>query len=102
MKTKRENEKGEESKKGFILLAHTKINAPSKYTSSFPFSLPKVSTYSPSLLKNFRNDFQIPLKGFHLLRGFSSQKLSFPNIIFKLGMYIEHHLMHSQHLRNIS
>jgi len=71
MKTKRENEKGEESKKGFILLVHTKINVPSRYTSSFPFSLPKVSTYSPSLLKNFRNDFQTRPKGFHLLRGFS-------------------------------
>ena len=61
-------------KKGFILLAHTKINMPSRYTSSFPFSLLKVSTYSPSLLKNFRNDFQTPPTGFHLLRGFSSQK----------------------------
>jgi len=71
MKTKRENETGEENIKDFILLAHVNINAPSRYTSSFPFLLPKVSTYSPSLLKNFRNDFQTPPKGFHLLRGFS-------------------------------
>jgi len=83
MKTKRENEKGEESKKGFILIAHTKINAPSRYTSSFPFSLPKVSTYSPSLLKNFGSDFQTPPKGFHLLRGFSSQKFIIPKHSFQ-------------------
>jgi len=70
-KAKRENEKGEESQTGFIMLAHTKIIAPPRYTSSFSFSLPKVSTNSPSLLKNFRDDFQTPPKGFHILRGFS-------------------------------
>jgi len=99
---KNENEKTKESKKSLILLDLTKIIAPSWYTSSFSFSLPKVSTYLPSFLKNFRNDFQTPPKGFHLLRGFHHKYLSFLNILFKLGMYIEPHLMHSQHLRNIS
>jgi len=58
IKTKRENEKSEQSKKGFILLDLPKIIAPSRYTSSFSFSFPKVSTYLPSFLKNFRDDFQ--------------------------------------------
>jgi len=66
IKTKRENEKAEESKKGLILLDLTKITAPSRYTSSFSFSLPKVSTYLPSFLKYFRDDFQTSPKGFHL------------------------------------
>ena len=34
-KAKRENEKGEESQTGFILLAHTKITTPSRYTFFF-------------------------------------------------------------------
>jgi len=102
IKTKRENEKTEESKKGLILLDLTKITAPSWYTSSFFFSLPKVSTYLPSFLKNFRNDFQTPPKGFHLLRGFSSQRFIIPKHSFQTWSVYRTHLMHSQHLRNIS
>ena len=56
------------------MLDLTKIIAPSWYTSSFSFSLAKVSTYLPSFLMNFRNDFQTPPKDFHLLREFSSQR----------------------------
>jgi len=83
IKTKRENEKVEESKKGLILLDLTKVIAPSWYTSSFSFSLPKVSTYLPSFLNNFRDDFQTPPKGFHLLRGFSSQRFVTPKHSFQ-------------------
>ena len=83
IKTKRENEKDEESKKGLILLDLTKIIAPSRYTSSFSFSLPKVSTYLPSFLKNFSNNFQTPPKGFHLLRGLSSQRFVIPKHLSK-------------------
>jgi len=83
IKTKRKNEKAEESKKGLILLDLPKIIAPSRYTSSFSFSFLKVSTYLPSFLKNFRDDFQTPPKGFHLLRGFSSQGFVIPKHSFK-------------------
>ena len=83
IKTKRENEKTEESKKGLILLDLPKIIAPSWYTSSFSFSFPRVYTYLLSFLKNFRDDFQTPPKGFHLLRGFSSQGFVIPKHSFK-------------------
>jgi len=80
MKTKRENEKIEESKMGLIIsshaiktimLTHTKLTAPLRYTSSFRFSLPKHSKYLTSLIKKFRDDLQKPPKGSHILRGFS-------------------------------
>jgi len=85
IKTKRENEneKSEESDKGFILLDLPKIIAPSWYTSSFSFSFPRVYTYLLSFLKNFRDDFQTPPKGFHLLRGFSSQRFVIPKHSFQ-------------------
>jgi len=85
IKTKRENEKAEESKKGLILLDLTKIIVPSRYTAFFFFffSLPKVSTYLPSSLKNFRDDFQTPPNGFHLLRGLSSQRFVIPKHSFQ-------------------
>jgi len=83
IKTKIENEKDEESKKGFILLDLPKVTVPSQYTSSFSFSFPKVSTYLPYFLKNFRDDFQTPPKGFYLLRGFSSQGFVIPKHSFK-------------------
>jgi len=41
IKTKRENEKAEESKKGLILLDLAKIIVPSRYTSSFFFFITK-------------------------------------------------------------
>jgi len=80
MKTKRANEKGEESKTGIfisshaiktIMLTHTKLIVPPRYTFSFSFSLPKHSKYLTSLIKNFRDDLKKPHKGSHLLRGFS-------------------------------
>ena len=80
---KKENEKAEESKKGFTLLDLPKITAPSRYTSSFSLSLPKVSTYLRSFLKNVRDDFQAPSKGFHLLRGSSSQRFVIPQHSFQ-------------------
>jgi len=83
IKTKRENEKAEECKKSLILLDLTTIIVPSRYASSFSFSSPKVYTYLPSFLKNFRDDFQTPPKGFHLLRGFSSQRFVIPKHSFQ-------------------
>jgi len=83
IKTKNENEKVKESKKGLILLDLPKIIVPSRYTSSFSFSFPKVSTYLPSFLKNFGDDFLTPPNGFHLLRGFSSQRFFIPKHSFK-------------------
>ena len=84
MKTKREERKDKPSHKisssitKSIMLTRVMLpTAPPMCSSSLSFSLPKVSTYSPSLLKNFRNDFQTPPKGFHLLRGFSSK----PNMV---------------------
>jgi len=70
-------------KKGLILLHLPKRTAPSRYTSSFSFSLPKVSTYLPSFLKNVRDHFQAPPKGFHLLKGFSSQRFVIPQYSFQ-------------------
>jgi len=76
MKTKKENEKEKERKdkqshkisssttKSILLTRAMLPIALARCPSSLSFSLPKVSTYSPSLLKNFRNDFQTPTKGF--------------------------------------
>jgi len=60
------------------MLTHTKLTAPHRYTSSFSFSLPKHSKYLTSLIKKFRDDLQKPLKGSHLLRGFSQTIHFFP------------------------
>jgi len=69
MKTKRENEKKKERKDKLshkvssfttksIMLTHAMLQiAPPRCPSSLSFSLPKVSTYTPSWLKNVRNDF---------------------------------------------
>jgi len=70
--------------------------------SSLSFSLPKVSTYTPSLLKNVRNDFQTPTKGFHLLRGFSSQRFVIPKHSFKTWSTNRTPSNAPQHLKNIS
>jgi len=84
MKTKRENDKEQERKdksshkvssfttKSIMLTRAMLQIAPPMCPSSLSFSLAKVSTYTPSWLKNVRNDFQTPPKGFHLIRGFSS------------------------------
>jgi len=60
-----------------------KINRVTRFPSSLSFSLPRVSTYTPSLLRNVRNDFQTPPKGFHLLRGFSSKRFFIPTQSFQ-------------------
>jgi len=83
MKTKRKNEKGEESKIKIslmisshvvktIILTCTKIQTiPHRYSSSLSFSSPNHSKYLTSLIKKFRDDIQQPPKDFHLLKGFS-------------------------------
>jgi len=95
MKTKRENEKEKERKdkpshkisssttKSILLTSAMLPTEPPRCPSSLSFSLPKVSIYSPSLLKNFRNDFQTPPKGFHLLRGFLSKRFLIPKNSFQ-------------------
>jgi len=95
MKTKRENEKERERKDKLshtisssttksIMLTRAMLQlAPPRCPSSLSFYLTKVSTYTPSLLKNVRNDFQTPPKGFHLLRGFSSQRFVIPKQYFQ-------------------
>ena len=95
MKTKRGNEKEKERKDKLshtisssttksIMLTQSMLQlAPPRCPSSLSFSLPKVSTYTPSLLKNVRNDFQTPPKGFHLLRGFSSKRFFIPKQSFQ-------------------
>jgi len=50
-KSKKTNEKEEESKVGLILLTPTKITTPPRYTSSFSFSFPNNSKYLTSLVK---------------------------------------------------
>jgi len=82
LKTKRENEKGEESKikTGFIvsspavktiMLTRIKLIPPPRYTSSLYFSLPNHSKYLTYLIKKYRDDIKKLSKGSHLLRGFS-------------------------------
>jgi len=78
MKTKKENKKEKERKdkpshtisssttKSIMLTRAMLQLAPLRFPSSLSFSLPKVSTYTPSLLKNVRNGFHTPPKGFHL------------------------------------
>jgi len=67
-----------------IMLSRAMLQlAPPRCPSSLSFSLPKVSTYAPSLLKNVRNSFQTPLKDFHLLRGFSSKGFVIPKQSFQ-------------------
>jgi len=95
MKTKRQNEKekGRKDKPSHnissstnksIMLARAMLQiAPPRCSSSLSFSLPKVSTYTPSLLKNVRNDFQTPPKGLHLLRQFSSKRFVIPKQSFQ-------------------
>jgi len=76
MKTKRENEKEKEKERKdetgintsphtgkTIMLTHTTIQtAPPMCFSSLSFSLPNDSKYLTSLIKNFRDDIQTPLK----------------------------------------
>jgi len=98
MKAKRENEKEKErngkpshkvsSTKSIMLTRAMLQLAPPRCPSSLSFSFPKVSTYTPSLLKNVRNAFQTPPKGFHLLRGFSSQGFVIPKQSFQNMVYI--------------
>jgi len=93
MKTKRENETREESKMGLnisshatqtIMLTHTKLTVPPRYTSSFSFSLLDNSKYLTFWVKKFRDEIQTPPKGSHLLRGFSATschpQVFFPNM----------------------
>jgi len=61
------------------MLTHAMLQlATPRCPSSLSFSFPKVSNYTPSLLKNVRNNFQTPPKGFHLLIGFSSKRFVIP------------------------
>ena len=95
MKTKRANEKEKERKdkpshnissstnKSIMLTRAMLQIAPPICPSSLSFSLPKVSTYTPSFLKIVRNDFQTPPKCFHLLRGFSSKTFVIPKQSFQ-------------------
>jgi len=95
MKTKIENEKEKErndkpshkvssfTTKSIMLTRAMLQFAHPRCPSSLSFSLPKVSTYTPSLLKNVRNDFQTSPKGFHLLRGFSSKRFFNPKKSFQ-------------------
>jgi len=53
-----------------ITLTRTKLTTPPRYTS-LSFLLPNHSKYLISLIKKFRGHIQKPLKGSHLLRGFS-------------------------------
>jgi len=88
-KTKRENEKVEESKiktdliisshaVKTIMLTRTKLTVFPRYTSSLSFSLPNHSKYLTSLIKKYRDDIQKPPKGSHLLRGFFTNKSLLP------------------------
>jgi len=90
MKTKRENEKRDESKTSLnisshaiktIMLTHTKLIEPLRYTSFFSFSLPNNSKYLTSSTKKFQDKIQTPLKGSHLLRG-SSKSHFIPKYFF--------------------
>jgi len=95
MKTKIENEKEKErndkpshkvlsfTPKSFMYTRTMLQITPPRYPSSLSFSLPKVSTYTPSLLRNVRNDFQTHPQGFHLLRGFSSKRFVIPTQSFQ-------------------
>ena len=95
MKTERINEKEKERKdkpshtisssttKSIMLTRAMLQLTPPRCPSSLSFSLQKVSTYTPSLLKNVRNDFTTPSKDFHLLRGFSSKIFVIPKQSFQ-------------------
>jgi len=92
MITKRENENREENKTGFnisshaiknIMLTHTKLTTPPRYSSSFFFSLLDKSKYLTSWIKKFRDEIQTPLKGSHLLRGFSPKQHFIPKYSFQ-------------------
>jgi len=94
MKTKRENEKEKERKDKLsrnisssttksIMLTRAMLQIAPPRCPSLSFSLPKVSTYTPSLLKTVRNYFQTPPQGFHLLRGFSSKRFVIPKQSFQ-------------------
>jgi len=92
MKSKRENEKREESKMGLdigshaiktIMLTHTKLTASPRYTSSFSFLLLDNSKYLTSWIKKYRDEIQTPSKGSHLLRGFSAKHHVIPKYSFQ-------------------
>ena len=72
-KDKNTNEKQEESHVGLTLLTPTQITKPLRYTFFLSFSFPNNSKYLTSLLRKFRDVFNIPPKSFPLLRGFSQQ-----------------------------
>jgi len=98
MKTKRENEKAKEvstklshttlSTKSIMLTCVMPQVEPQRYSSSLPFSLPKVPISTPNWLKNVRHDFFILPNGFHHLRGLFQKISSFPNNFFQLGLFI--------------
>jgi len=79
-----------------IMLTHTKLIAPPRYTSSFSFSLLDNSKYLTSWVKKFRDEIQTPPKGSNLLRGFSAKHHVIPNL------YLELTHMNSQSFMNIS
>jgi len=93
-KKKRENEKDKERKNETgintsphtaktIMLTRTTIQTtPRRCSSLLSFLLPNDSKYLISLIKNFKDDIQTPLKGSHLLRGFSPKKSFHPQIFF--------------------
>jgi len=56
--------------------------APPRSSSSLSFSLPKVPISTPTWLKNVRDDFFIPPKGFHHLRGLFPKNIIIPKQIF--------------------
>jgi len=83
MKTKRENEESK-IKIGLIIsshtvktimLTHTKLTAPPRYTSSLSFSLPNHSKYLTSLKKKYRDDIQKPPKDSPSKRIFTNKSL---------------------------
>ena len=98
MKTKRENEKAKEvstkpshttlSTKSIMLTRVMPLVEPQRYSSSLSFSLPKVPISTPNWLKNVRDDFFIPLNGFHHLRGLFPKKYHHSQTIFSNLVYL--------------
>jgi len=92
MKTKRENEKAKEvsnklshntlSTKSIMLTRAMPQLEPQRYSSSLSFSLPKVPNSTPPWLKNVRDDFYIPPKGFYILRGLFPKNIIIPTQYF--------------------
>jgi len=95
MKNKRENEKDKERKdklghnistytaKTIMLTRAGLQTAPPRCSSSLSFSLPNKYKYLTSWTKKLWDETQIPPKGSHLLRGFSSTSSFVPKYSFQ-------------------